>query len=266
MLSQKFPVLLPLILWARRTKRKIEDFLNSEISIQKSQKKFPCILARHQSVLRRRFGDSDMNLQEQKVKNLEIACEKLDGIIIEPGKIFSLWEILGNPSYKNGFVDGMLLSDGKVVAGAGGGLCQLSNFLCWVFLHTEIEIIERHHHSRDVFPDSGRTLPFGSGATIFYNLLDLKIKNISPHPLQIHIFTTEKYLKGQILSTHHSEKKFHITEKFHTFIKSHGKFFRYNKIWREVFIKGEKQSESQIFTNFAPVLYKISDAEKYISV
>ena len=48
------------------------------------------------------------------------------------------------------------------------------------------------------FPDSGRVLPFGSGATCFYNFLDLKVKTFCA-PLQIKIMT-DTHLKGQLLS------------------------------------------------------------------
>ncbi|MFJ8513275.1 VanW family protein [Lysinibacillus xylanilyticus] len=51
----------------------------------------------------------------------------------------------------------------KVKTGVGGGICQLANLLYWMALHTPLIVTERHHHSFDPFPDSGRTLPFGSG-------------------------------------------------------------------------------------------------------
>jgi len=264
-LSRRFPVLTPLILCIRRTKNILQNYWNSSLTKKQNLEKFPCIVARHQSVLRRTLGTSDMRLQEQKVTNLKVACKKLDGIIIPPQQVFSLWHILGNPSYKNGYVDGMLLSNGKVIEGVGGGLCQMSNFLCWIFLHTDIKIIERHHHSRDVFPDSGRTLPFGSGATNFYNMMDFKIQNISEFPLQISLEITEKYLKGVICSPEKSLYTFSVYEKYHCFIKKNNQYFRYNQIWRKKMTKGtggkkgKLLSETKIFTNFAPVYYEVTE-------
>ena len=126
-------------------------------------------------MLRRKLGDSDPRLQEQKITNLKQAVKNLNGVVILPGKFFSLWSIVGEPSAKNGYVNGMLLSGGKVIEGMGGGLCQLSNFLFWIFLHVPSEVVQRYHHSIDVFPDSGRVLPFGSGATILYNFIDCEL-------------------------------------------------------------------------------------------
>jgi vancomycin resistance protein VanW len=258
-LSRIFPFLISPLLFLKRSWKKVQNARKNIQKIPQSSKYYNCVIACHQSVLRRTLGNSNPKLQEQKIINIKNAIQHLDGVIIKPNEIFSLWEQIGNPNKKRGFVNGMLLSGGKIVEGTGGGLCQLSNFLCWIFLHTQSQIIERNHHSFDSFPDSGRVIPFGSGATIFYNLLDLKIKNTFHQPIQIKLWLTEKHLKGQILSLQPRQKKFHITEKFHCFVKYQSKFFRYNQIWREEFISGNKISEEHIFTNFAPILYPVTD-------
>lgn len=69
----------------------------------------------------------------------------------------------------------MVLINGKMKADYGGGLCQLSNFIYWMTLHSELTIVERSRHQYDVFPDSNRTIPFGSGATIAYNFVLIAI-------------------------------------------------------------------------------------------
>jgi vancomycin resistance protein VanW len=261
-LSKKIPAIKKPILFTRRTFRSIKDGINLKISNQILLDYFPCVIARHQSVLVRRLGDSDYKLQQQKIINLQQASKSLDGLVIPPGKIFSLWKVIGRPSYQRGYVDGMLLSDGKVVAGLGGGLCQLSNFLYWIFLHTSSEIKERYHHSLDVFPDSGRVLPFGSGATILDNFIDLKVKNISNFPWQIKIWLSNNHLKGQILSTNPNQEKIHVFEKNHYFIKRGNKYFRYNQIYRQFKVSGKVIKTELVAINFAPVLYKVSN--KYL--
>lgn len=197
-------------------------------------------------------------LQERKVTNLLRACQDLNGVVIRPGEIFSLWETIGRPTYKRGYVDGMLLSHGNVVEGIGGGLCQLSNFLCWLFLHAKTEVIERSHHSLDVFPDSGRVLPFGSGATCLYNTIDLKIKNTSSVPLQLKIWVTNTHLKGQLVAPRPDATKYSVTERAHTFVKRGPRYFRTNELWRTAHIEGKKVGEEKVFSNFAPVLYDIT--------
>lgn len=258
-LSKKYPRLKKPIIFLRQTKRNVTNLLDPQIKRRQKLEFFNCVVARHQSVLRRQLGDSDANLQEQKITNLKQAIQRLNSAIIQPNHIFSLWHTIGRPTYQNGYVDGMLLSNGRVIRGPGGGLCQLSNFLYWIFLHAPTQTVERHHHSLDVFPDSGRVLPFGGGATVLYNFIDLKIKNISPHPLQLKIWLTANHLKGQILSTHPLREKFHVFEKNHYFIKRGQQYFRYNEIYRTTKINGLVKKTELITTNFAPVLYQITD-------
>lgn len=257
-LSSKYPFIRKPILSIKQTSRTVQNLLDSKIRCHTAKDEFPMIVARHQSVLKRRLGDSDMELQEQKIINLKQAIQHLNGLVIEPGHIFSLWKSIGKPTYDKGYVDGMLLAGGAVVPGLGGGLCQLSNFLYWIFLHTSMQTIERYHHSMDVFPDSGRTLPFGGGATILYNFIDLKLKNISNQPLQLKIWLTDNHLKGQILTTERIPEKYHIIEKNHCFVKRGDIYFRYNEILKECRVNGLLQSTEHITTNFAPVLYKVT--------
>ncbi len=240
--------------------RKVIKSIKNHYTVRKLNKmpRLSCVLARHSSLLYRKLGDTDMSLQVGKVQNLMVAISKLDGLVIPPGEIFSLWHNLGSITKKKGYTEGMLLSNGKVNKGLGGGLCQLSNFLFWILLHTNVEVIERHHHSVDFFPDSGRTLPFGSGATIFHNYYDLQIKNIGVQPLQISLWLTEDCLKGQILSDRPDPKKFHVYEKDHCFLEHQGKFFRYNELHRETLVEGKVVHDEKIITNFAPVIYPIS--------
>jgi vancomycin resistance protein VanW len=255
-LSLRFPIIKRPIIFSKRFFENIKNF-HYKITRKRSEKFFSHVVTRHQSVLLRTLGDSDMRLQKQKVTNLDVALKKLNGVIIDPGKIFSFWSVVGNPTARRGYVKGMLLSNGKVIEGIGGGMCQLSNLLFWLFLHAPVTIVERHHHSRDVFPDSGRVLPFGSGATIMYNFVDLKIKNTSSQPLQLKLWLTDKHLKGQIVSSKVIPTKYHITEKNHYFVKRGKTYFRFNELWREELEQGKVLKSEHILTNFAPVLYRV---------
>lgn len=257
--SKRYPFLKKLIIFSRCVARDIQNFFDFKIKCEKQNNFLDCVVARHQSVLRRRLGDSSPKLQEQKITNIKRAIRRLNGVVVKPDNVFSFWKIIGRPKYKDGYVDGMFLSNGKVIEGIGGGLCQLSNFLYWIFLHAPIETVERYHHSMDVFPDSGRILPFGGGATILCNFVDLKVKNISTHPLQLKIWLTDNHLKGQILSSCRVLQKFHVFEKNHFFIKKGSQYFRYNEIYREMKVDGKIKKVEKITTNFAPVLYNVTD-------
>jgi vancomycin resistance protein VanW len=221
----------------------------------------PVCIKRHQSLLVRRLGDSSLRLQFNKIKNLEIAVPKIDGILIRPGEIFSFWKIIGLPTRRKGYVEGMQLSMGEVKEGIGGGLCQLSNLLYWMVLHTPLTITERHHHGFDPFPDNNRTLPFGSGATVFYNYIDLQFKNETPYTFQIRVNLSERHIKGQVRCEYRLPFSRHIFEKNHAFIKIGDEYFRKNEIWRQHFDvqTGNLMQTELVAENFVKVKY-IPDA------
>ncbi|MEI6345882.1 MAG: VanW family protein [bacterium] len=263
--SRRYPLLLPLIIFVKRLLKRAKNWRTIGRPLKKADY-LPCVAARHSSLLYRKLGSSDPALQIGKVHNLKLAVARIDRIVIRPGKTFSFWHQIGSTGKRQGYVDGLVLSNGIAGKGVGGGLCQLANFLYWIVLHTDVEIVERHHHSIDAFPDSGRTLPFGSGATVFHNYIDLQIKNVSQHPLQIKLWFTDECLKGQILSDVPQEKKFHVIEKNHCFVRSGTDVFRYNELYRETRVKGELVKEEQIVVNFAPVKYALSTSENVIQI
>ena len=264
-LSFQYPIIMPYVVGIRRFVNNFRNSTNLTLSKKKNSVFFPSVIARHSSPLFRKLGETDPRLHEGKIKNLEIAIASLNGVVIKPNETFSFWNIVGAPGAKKGYVKGMLLSGGKVVEGIGGGLCQLSNLLYWLFLHTPIKITERQHHSIDVFPDSGRTIPFGAGATIYYNLIDLKVKNTSEFPIQLKLWLSEGQLKGQILSTHPIKEKYHLEEKEHHFIQTMNGTYRYNEIWRSTLIEGKVINEEKIMTNCAPIMYEAPHIDLFLN-
>lgn len=257
-LSLRYPWAKPLILFVRQTLTSLRLVLNRSLATHHAKDPLPVVIARHQSVLIRALGTSDLRLQQQKIQNLRTAIRSMSGLVLSPGETLSFWKTLGKPTRERGYVDGMLLSRGQVIEGLGGGLCQLANFLTWIFLHTPTLLLERHHHSYDVFPDSGRTLPFGSGATVLFNFVDLKIKNISDQPLQILLWLTDTHLKGEVRSIAPLAHKLHVVEHDHCFAEYHGKWYRYNELWREEHVDGKPIRTEKLFVNFAPVLYEVT--------
>ncbi|MBC7982140.1 VanW family protein [Candidatus Parcubacteria bacterium] len=255
-ISFQYPILSPYVVGVRRFLNIFKNRINKKLARKKTGDFLPCVIARHSSPLFRKLGNSNPELQHGKIKNLTVAIDSLNGLIINPGEVFSFWNIVGAPTKKKGYVTGMLLSAGKVIEGTGGGLCQLSNLLYWLLLHAPVEIVERQHHSMDVFPDSGRSIPFGAGATIYYNLIDLKVKNTSKFPIQLKLWLSESQLKGQVLSTHSVKEKYHLEEGLHYFIQTKNGVYRYNEVWRSVLIEGQVVGKSKVMTNCAPVLYE----------
>lgn len=48
-----------------------------------------------------------MDLQRNKIVNLRLAAARLDGILLRPGETFSYWKLIGKPTRRKGYLDGM---------------------------------------------------------------------------------------------------------------------------------------------------------------
>ncbi|GEL77849.1 hypothetical protein TMU01_20840 [Tenuibacillus multivorans] len=132
-----------------RLKRYLIWYFGDETFANAKEEKLPHHIHKHSSLLLRELKDVDMWLQHNKIKNLEIATQKLNKITIHPGETFSYWKLLGPTTKRKGYVEGMVLHYGKVTTGIGGGLCQLSNLIYWITLHTPLTVTERYRHSYD---------------------------------------------------------------------------------------------------------------------
>ena len=263
-LSEIHPIIYKTRIRQKRLFRRLDDLSKGKtFACEKAHDSLPFPCKKHQSLLRRRLGNSDPQLQENKVENLKIACPTIDGILIKPGETFSFWRQVGEATSEKGYCEGMQLSRGEVVRGVGGGLCQLANLLYWMSLHTPLEIAERHHHSFDPFPDENRVLPFGSGAGVFYNYIDLRFFNPTNLTFQIKLWLTDQHLKGAILSDKETPHSYHVFEKNHRFLKEDGRNFRENEIWRQIINRrtGNKVEEELLVTNFSEVKYDLDETQ-----
>lgn len=259
LISQRHPALYFLAVWTRRVKRYIDWYTdNKRYASQKTIDKLPYRVKKHQSVLLKRLGECDMQLQINKVTNLAIALRQITGVVIRPGETFSFCKLVGHPTQRKGYLHGMELSFGEARPGIGGGICQISNLIHWLVMHSPLTVTERYHHSFDPFPDDGRVLPFGSGATVFYNYRDYQFTNNTKYTFQVNLWLSEKCLEGELRMDTELDYAYHVFEKDHAFLKIDGQFYRKNEIWREKILKFEsgRVIDTELVTkNFARVTY-----------
>jgi vancomycin resistance protein VanW len=259
LLSQRHPYLYFLAIWSRRIKRRIEwIFDGKKYSQTRTDNKLDYRIKKHQSVLLKKLGVNNEQLQVNKVTNLKIAAERINGIIIKPGETFSFCKLVGLPTKRKGYLLGMELTFGEARAGIGGGICQISNLIHWLVIHSPLTVTERYHHSFDPFPDDGRVLPFGSGATVFYNYRDYQFTNNTKHTFQINLWFSDKCLEGELRVDEELEYAYHVIGKEHQFLKLGNEFYRKNEIWRDKILKFQsgKVIETELITkNFARVTY-----------
>jgi vancomycin resistance protein VanW len=257
-ISKNYPRLAPII---RRIKirKKAFQYIMPAYSLKQSAAFKKHIVYKSQSLLLRKLGSVDPDLQMAKVHNLQLAIPKLNNIVVPPKGVFSLWKSIGEPTYSKGFVDGMLLSDGKVITGVGGGLCQLANMIHWLFLHSDMTVKEHWHHDYDVFPDSGRTIPFGSGAGVLYNYFDLQYVNLTNQTYTLSLHMDNKFLLGAVWSDTVPQVKYSIKEEDHRFFKENEQVYRENKLYKVAtdVRTGNTLGKTMVKHNISKVLYPV---------
>lgn len=238
--------------------------MNKIFAAVQSEEILPFSCFTDQTVLLRKLKDVDMWMQYNKITNLKIATKKVNGIVLHPGEIFSYWKAIGNPTRRKGYVEGMILHNGSFHAGTGGGLCQLSNLIFWMTIHTPLTVIERHRHGYDVFPDSNRTQPFGSGATCFYPHGDLMIRNDTQDDYQLLVSVGEEFLEGEWRVSTQPQYKYEVIEKNHEMKGEYwGGFSRHNEIFQQKFnLQGHLIDEKLIVKNSAIMMYSPFLAEQ----
>lgn len=137
---------------------------------------------------------------EAKRYNISRAAEVIHTVTVQPGEIFSFWSILGRPTLQRGYRAGRSLLGGALVLDEGGGLCQLAGMLYLLALHSGLEILERHSHSRDIYTDETRYTPLGSDAAVAYGFKDLRIVNTLPSALSFRIDMTSQEIVVSLCS------------------------------------------------------------------
>lgn len=217
----------------------------------------PELQSSHATPLIRNLRGDEMEWQRNKVVNLRLAVERLDGVVLRPGETFSYWRLIGKPGRRKGYREGMVLFLGQIGGDIGGGLCQLSNLIFWMTLHTPLTVTERYRHSHDVFPDVDRTQPFGSGATCAYPHRDLMIRNDTSQPFQLRLRVGETHLEGEWRAMTPPEHRYEIVERDARFDQAAwGGYIRHNALYRRVFSReGVFLEEQFLFTNDAIMMY-----------
>ena len=229
-------------------------------ALTRSATPLPHKIYRHQSKLRRLHGTDPQEAlwQDNKVHNHRLALACLDGVVIRPGETLSLWRLIGRPTVARGFREGMELHQGRARGGVGGGLCQIANLVHWLALHSPLQVTARASHSFDPFPDQGRVIPYGTGAALFWNYIDLWLYNPGPDTLQLRLWLTDTLLHGELRATAPHPLRYRIEERAARFTRADDDWLRENEIWRATYRKGQTAPlhVTRLYANRVRVLYE----------
>lgn len=242
-------------------KRNVKDLFSEEkIAMQHSKEVLPNIVKSHSSILIRKLNGVDLRLQENKVTNIMLACNKVNGLIIHPGETFSFWKTVGKATQKKGYKEGLVISSKGLTSGYGGGLCQMANMIHWLVLNSPLEVTELHHHSDALFPDERRRVPFGTGTSVSYNNIDYRFRNNTDQDVQILVWIEDGELLGELRSEREFPYRYKLIEENHHFKKEGDKYYRISQVYRLVIDRATNEvlNKELILDNHSAVLYDYS--------
>lgn len=208
-----------------------------------------------------------------RVNNIQISAEKINGTVLSPREVFSLNKATGIRNKDTGYMESKIILDGDFVDGVGGGVCQLSTTLYNTVLLSELEVVERHHHSLPV-----KYVPKGLDAAVAYDYLDFKFKNNYKFPIYLDVKSKNRQLTITIYGgkiTDNRVIKFQsiteevikpeVEEKVDETLKpeeikiiQQGRYGYKVKVYKNIFVDGEKV-DSRIITEdfYKPVKHII---------
>ncbi|MCE7986074.1 MAG: hypothetical protein DYG89_33270 [Caldilinea sp. CFX5] len=108
-----------------------------------------------------------------RVRNIVVAAEKFEGLVVPPGEIFSFNQGVEDVSAANGFEDSLIIWGDQTATGVGGGVCQVSTTLFRAAYNGGLQIVERYNHGYVV----GWYGEPGLDATIFTPSVDFRFRN-----------------------------------------------------------------------------------------
>ena len=258
-LTQRFPFLLPL----RRLQRKFCFYLQMALDRNhyartKEPSPLPYAVFSAKSGMINPHSGYDIRYQYNKVHNLKLAAAPIHRVLIRPGETFSFWHLVGRCSARAGYQVGLVIRSGQPDRGVGGGMCQFTNLIHWMALHSPLTITERHHHDGlDLFPDHNRQVPFGTGTSILWNYLDYRLTNNTGITFQLCVRVAGDYLEGELRASEPLPQSYHVFTEGEGFVREDGQVFRVGRVYRRTVDKrtGNTLSCDLIQQNHARVCY-----------
>lgn len=168
----------------------------NNFSVEISREEFvPNVTATQLETISDLLGEYDTGYSgaEGRMQNVENAASFLNGQVVFPGEELSFYDLINPFSLENGYSYAGEYSNGKVIQGIGGGVCQVSTTFYNAVLFAELDVVERHCHGLTV-----AYVPLSQDAAIAEGYLDLVISNSYDTPIYIESLCNEGRLYFKI--------------------------------------------------------------------
>lgn len=131
-----------------------------------------------------------------RINNITLAAEAMNGKVLLPGETFSYNQCLGKRTAARGYKSAGAYAGGLEVEQIGGGICQGSSTLYYCVLMSELKVVERSNHMFNV-----SYLPLSIDATVDWGNIDFRFTNNKEYPIKIVAFVENKELTVEIWGT-----------------------------------------------------------------
>ena len=138
------------------------------------------------------MGTSSSN----RIHNVHLMAEYVDGTIVKPGQRFSFNDEVGPRTEARGFREGQMIIGSLLVPSIGGGVCQTATTLFNNAFELGLPITERHNHSFYI-----AHYPLGRDATVSWGGPDFGFVNDLDHAILIKTAYTDSTLTFSFYGT-----------------------------------------------------------------
>ncbi len=134
-----------------------------------------------------------LDKSENRINNINLAAEKINGYILAPYEVFSFNNCVGARTEEKGYEKAATIINGEKEYDYGGGVCQLATTVFQAADGAGLKIIERHNHNKDI----GYAEP-GQDAAVNYETLDMKFQNTMNFSVMVAVLVGENEIIAEI--------------------------------------------------------------------
>ncbi|RSS78338.1 VanW family protein, partial [Streptomyces sp. WAC06614] len=131
-----------------------------------------------------------------RTTNIARAVELINGSVVRPGETWSFNKTVGERTKENGFVDGIMINDGRYVKSPGGGVSAVATTMYNAAFFAGVKPVEHGAHSFYI-----ERYPEGREATVAWGSLDLRWLNDSGNALYVQASSTDTSVTITLLGT-----------------------------------------------------------------
>lgn len=122
-------------------------------------------------------SDSNRNI------NIDLICQKINGLVLQPGESFDFNTYIGKRTAEAGFKEAGGIYEGALRQELGGGICQANAMIYHSVVKADLKVDTRTAHT---WPSS--YVDIGTDATVSWGGPEFKFTNSSDYPIALHAY------------------------------------------------------------------------------